>query len=136
MDGLQFDSLTRLVGAVSTRRFALRATLGGAAAAVGLAAMAGESAAKKKKRKKCKKCKPLDADASCTTNKQCCTNETNRACAVPENASSSDKTCCGALNGECGGFDGMSTIAPFCCADYVCSSLTETPGTCQPVPIV
>jgi hypothetical protein len=89
--------------------------------------MTRESEAKKKKRKKCKKCKPLDADAPCTTNKECCTNETNRACAVAENASSDDLTCCGALNAVCGGInETMDTVAPFCCADYFCD--VNTPG--------
>jgi hypothetical protein len=55
MDGLRFESLTRIVDAVSTRRIALRSALAGAAAtgiaAVGLAASSGDIEAKKKKEK-------------------------------------------------------------------------------------
>jgi hypothetical protein len=133
MDGLKIASLTRLVGAVGTRRIALKSALGGAAASVSAARGLGETEAKNKKRKKCKKCQPLAADAPCTTNKQCCTNETNRACAVAENAGNDDKTCCGGLDAECGGFDAMDVpVAPFCCADFSCAFLGPTgPGTCQ-----
>ncbi len=140
MDGSAFDTLTRLASGASTRRMALRSAIGGtvasAAAAVSLASFGGTAEAKKKKKckkKKCPACAALFADAPCTTNLQCCTNETNRACAVAENASSGDKTCCGATGATCGGFDGLQTIAPFCCADFACSSNTATPGLCQPV---
>ncbi len=126
MDGSAFDTLTRLASGASTRRMALRSAIGGsvvsAAAAVSLAAF-GEAEAKKKcKKKKCPVCSPLLDNAPCTTNLQCCTNETNRACAVPANAGNSDKKCCGATGAPCGG-----TSAPFCCADYEC-----TGGFCQP----
>jgi hypothetical protein len=141
MDGPRFDSFARFVGEASNRRAALKAALGGATAAtiaaVSLATGASESEAKKKKKKKKKKkcavCQPLTADAPCSTNLQCCTNDTNRACATPENASNSDKTCCGSTGATCGGRDGnLDTIAPFCCAGFSCSSNTTTPGTCQP----
>ena len=142
MDGSRFDNLTQLIGGISTRRIAVRSALGGVAAsaiaAVGLKATSGDTAAKKKRKKKKCKCKPLNADAPCSSNKQCCTNETNRACAVAENASNSDTTCCGALNGECGGINGDGdTVAPFCCANYVCN-VTEpgVKGTCQPQEIL
>jgi hypothetical protein len=136
MDESRFDRLAQLIGSIGTRRDALRSALTAVAApataAVGLGAMTSESTAKKKK-KKCK-CKPLDADAPCSSNKQCCTNQTNRACAVAENASNSDTTCCGALNGECGGFDNEdNTVAPFCCANYECNATVPgVKGTCQP----
>jgi hypothetical protein len=139
MDGSAFDIVTRLAGRASTRRLALRSAIGGsvasAVAAIGIASHAGEAEAKKKKKKKkkCPVCEPLLDNAPCTTNLQCCTNETNRACAVPENAGNSDKKCCGATGAPCGGSNGLNTIAPFCCADFQCSSLTATPGTCQPV---
>jgi hypothetical protein len=142
MDGPRFDLFTRFVGEASSRRAALSMALGGATAAtiaaVGLATGAGESEAKKKKKrkkkkKKCPVCQPFAADAPCSTNQQCCTNETNRACATPENASNSDKTCCGSTGATCGGRDGnLDTLAPFCCAGFSCSSNTTTPGTCQP----
>jgi hypothetical protein len=140
MDGLRFESLTRIVDAVSTRRIALRSALAGAAAsgvaAVGLTSSSSDTEAKKKK-KKCKKCKPLDADAPCNTNKQCCTNETNRACAIPVNDSGGDRTCCGALDAVCGGQDGIGDdVAPFCCAEFVCQTTgPNVQGTCQLGPI-
>jgi hypothetical protein len=138
MDGSRFDKLTQLVGGISTRRIALQSLLGGTAASaiavVGLKATTGESAAKKHKKKKCK-CKPLDADAPCSSNKQCCTNDTNRACAVAVNASNSDTTCCGALNAECGGHnEDDDDVAPFCCAGFDCNAIDPgVKGTCQPV---
>jgi hypothetical protein len=141
MDGLRFESLTRIVDAVSTRRIALRSALAGAAAsgvaAVGLTSSSSDTEAKKKK-KKCKKCKPLDADELCDTNKQCCTNETNRACAVAENASSGDRTCCGSLNAVCGGIDeNDDTVAPFCCAEFACNvTVPNVEGTCQPATLM
>lgn len=137
MDGLRFDSLTRIVDAVSTRRIALRSVIAGAAAsgmaAVGLITSRSDAEAKKKK-KKCKKCKPLDADAPCNTNKQCCTNETNRACAPPVNDAGGDTTCCGALDAVCGGQDDIDDdVAPFCCAEFFCQTTgPNVPGTCQP----
>lgn len=115
MDGLQFDSLTR--------RVALRSAVAGAAAtAIGLAAI-GTTEAKKKKKKKCK-CTSLGFGKPCTTNKECCTNETNLACAVSSAAGNSDKTCCGASDFVC-------TTNDQCCADFSCQS-----GSCQPVPPV
>src|SRR5215213_286856 len=84
--GSRFDSLTRLVGGPGTRRHTLRTALGVAAstlAVVGLAALSGEADAKKRKRcKRCKRCAPQAAGSLCTTNNQCCTNETNRICSV------------------------------------------------------
>jgi hypothetical protein len=138
MDGSALHALTRLASRMSTRRLALRSVVGGsvasAVAAIEIASHTGEAEAKKKKKKKkCPVCEPLLDNAPCTTNLQCCTNETNRACAVPENAGNSDKKCCGATGATCGGFNGLNTIAPFCCADFQCSSNTATPGTCQPV---
>lgn len=137
MDDTRFDALSRLVDGIGTRRVALRAALAGVAA-VGLTAAGSEIEAKKKKRKKCKKCKALAADAPCTTNKQCCTNETNRACAVAENDSGGDRTCCGALDAVCGGIDeNDDTVAPFCCAEFACNvTVPNVQGTCQPVTIM
>ena len=121
MDGSSFDTLTRLVGEASTRRHAMRSALTGAAAAavaaVGLAGLAGDAEAKrkkKKKKKKCPKCKPFAASSPCSTNKQCCTNETNRICAVASNAGNGDTTCCGGTGATCTSNDN-------CCANYSCS---------------
>src|SRR3954451_18517954 len=100
MDGSRLDALAWLGSAAGTRRIALRSALGAAAAStgaiVGLAALSGAVDAKKHHHKKCKKdqkCKPQTAGSLCSTNKQCCTNETNRVCAL---ASGFDQTiCCG-----------------------------------------
>lgn len=137
MDDIRFDALSRLVDGVGTRRVALRTALAGVVA-VGVTAAGSAVEAKKKKKKKCKKCKALAADASCSTNKQCCTNETNRACAVAENASNNDTTCCGALNAVCGGInDDLDTVSPFCCAEFACNVTSpNVQGTCQPVTVV
>lgn len=124
MDGSQFDSLMRVVGRVSTRRTTLRSALGGAAAtaaaAVGFTAIAGDVAAKKKKCKKCPKCESLDFGQPCSTNQQCCTNETNMICAVPSNAGNSDTKCCGAKGFSCNSNDS-------CCGDFTCKD-----GFCSP----
>ena len=111
MDGLHFDSFTR--------RLALRSALVGAA---GLATV-GATSAKNKTKKKCK-CTSLGFGKPCTTNKECCTNQTNLACAVSSAAGNSDKTCCGSSDFAC-------TSSDDCCADYSCQS-----GSCQPVPPV
>jgi hypothetical protein len=113
MDGTAFDKLVQLVGGGSTRRIALKSALaGGTLAAVGLAASAIETTAKKKK-KKCKKCKPKNLGEACATNKQCCTNETNRLCAFPSNPSSPNTVCCGGVGATCSSTDD-------CCGDFTC----------------
>src|SRR5262245_7983587 len=109
----------REVGRVSTRRTTLRSALGGAAAtaaaAVGFSAIAGDVAAKKKKCKKCPQCQSLDFGQPCTTNQQCCTNETNMICSVASNAGNSDKTCCGALGFSCSNDSS-------CCKSFSCKN--------------
>lgn len=113
MDGSAFDKLVRLAGGGSTRRIALKSALGGAAlAAVGLAASAIETTAKKKK-KKCKKCKGKNLGESCTSNKECCTNETNRLCAIPSDPPSPGTFCCGGVGAQCSSTDD-------CCGDFTC----------------
>jgi hypothetical protein len=102
MDGTTFDRLTRIVG--GSRREALRTAVGGAAvAAAGVAASAiGTEAKKNKKRKRCKKrtWQGKAPGAGCTSNKDCCTNETNLACSV-RNAGVIANVCCGALGAGC-----------------------------------
>ena len=120
MDGTRFDSLTRLVQEAGSRRGALRAALGGAAAsavvAAGLARSGGEAEAKKKKckKKKCPVCEPLLAGSPCETNLQCCTNETNMLCAFASNATTAAKTCCGGVGATC-------TTTNDCCLDFTCN---------------
>ena len=118
MDGSRFDAFTRLVGTAGTRRTALRSALGAAAAStgavVGLAALSERVDAKKHHHKKCnkdKKCKPQAAGSLCSTNKQCCTNETNRICAL---ASGFDQTIC------CGGTGAPCTTNDNCCRHFNC----------------
>jgi hypothetical protein len=119
VDGPRFDTLTRFVQEASTRRGALTAALAaGAASAVaaaGLALSGGEVEAKKKKRKKkCPVCESLLSGAPCQTNLQCCTNETNRLCAIASNATTNTRTCCGGVGATC------ATTAD-CCLDFTCS---------------
>ena len=121
MDGTRFDTLTRLVQEAGSRREALRAALGGAAAsaavAAGLALSGGEAEAKKKKckKKKCPVCEALLAGAPCTTNLQCCTNETNMLCAIASNATTNTRTCCGGVGAICVTTDN-------CCGDFTCNN--------------
>jgi len=135
MANSSFDTLTRFIGGANTRRGALRAALGGAAATatIGLALPVGETEARNRK-KKCKTCKAIAADATCSSNKDCCTNETDRACSLPENSINTTKTCCGVLGAPCGG--GLSPVgpsqAPFCCRGYLCSTTAGTTGICEP----
>jgi hypothetical protein len=127
MDGSTFDTITRLASRVNTRRTALRTVIGGsvasAAAAVGLAETTSNAEAKKKKKckKKCPVCSPLVGNVICTSNLQCCTNETNRACLVPFGSGNSDRMCCGATGATC-------ASPTDCCQNFSC-----TGGTCQPV---
>lgn len=119
MDGPRFDALARLVQEASTRRGALRSIVGGAVApafaAVGLAAAATttEAKKKKKKKKKCPACEALPLGAPCTTNLQCCTNETNRLCAIASNATTNTLTCCGGVGAAC-------ATTNDCCLDFTC----------------
>ena len=114
MDGSSFDTLTRFVGGANSRRTAMRTALAGATAsalaAAGLALAGGQAEAKKKKKKKCK-CKALDLGAACTTNKECCTNETNRLCAFFQGGSTF--ICCGGVGATCANSDQ-------CCGDFTC----------------
>jgi hypothetical protein len=116
MDGPSFDILGRIARAASTRRAALTSALIPAAAGLGVAAFGGGNTieAKKKKKKKCK-CKAKSLGESCTSNKQCCTNETNRLCAIPSNPSSSQTVCCGGVGAKCTGIDD-------CCGDFTCDN--------------
>jgi hypothetical protein len=94
-----------------TRRTALTTALGAAAlAALGVGTSGPETAAKKKKR--CS-CKPKAVGEFCTSNKECCANETNYICAI--RAGQSGLRCCGGLGAKCpapgdccGGFDCVS----------------------------
>jgi hypothetical protein len=120
VDGLRFDTLIRLVQEASTRRGALTAALAaGAASAVAgaglvLSGSEAEAKKKKKKKKKCPVCAPLLSGAPCQTNLQCCTNETNRLCAIASTATTNTRTCCGGVGATC------ATTAD-CCLDFTCS---------------
>ncbi len=113
MDGSMSDRLAQLVQGASRRR-ALRAALGGAAAATGgLVASGLGSDAKNKKKKKCKKktCKGRAAGEECDTNLQCCPNETNCICGFADGLPG--PICCGVLDATC-------TSINDCCEGFVC----------------
>jgi hypothetical protein len=120
MDGPSFDTFVRLARAAASRRSALKAALVPAIAGLGAATLARPSAVvAKKKKKKCKKCKAKGLGESCTSNKECCTNETNRLCAIASNELGDDLTCCGGVGASCSSTND-------CCGDFTCDS-----GTCQ-----
>ncbi len=113
MDASTLDRLAHMVG--GSRRAALRTALGGAAvAAAGIGASGIGCDAKKKKCKKRKKnkCKGKARDEACSSNKECCTNETNLACSV-RNAGAIETVCCGALGAGCDADDD-------CCVGFRC----------------
>jgi hypothetical protein len=114
MDGPSFDTLARFARAAASRRNALKSAFIPALAGLGAASFldGGNSAAKKKK-KKCKKCKGKNLGDSCTSNKECCTNETNLLCAIPSNPSSDNTECCGGVGAKCNNTDD-------CCGDFTC----------------
>lgn len=126
VDGSQFDALTKHVGGVSTRRTTLRSAAGAAAAStlalVGLAALSGESdaAKRRRRRRRCKKCEPRRAGDFCSTNEQCCTNQTNRICALPHTGPSTSTICCGGNGATC-------SSSASCCKHFTCVS-----GVCRP----
>jgi len=148
MDDQRFDTLVRSLPVAASRRavgHSVAATVfGGVLGVLGLAeagANGRKRGGKKHDGKKhgdddhrgCPTCKPLAADAPCTSNRQCCPNETNRICSRPTNAvAATPTTCCGGLNAVCGS---AVPTAPFCCAGFVCSnSGPEGAGTCIPTP--
>jgi hypothetical protein len=116
MDASRFDRLVQVVGGGS-RRTALRTALGGAtvAAAGLLASTTGIGAKKKKRKKKCqtKTCQGKAQGEACTTNKECCANETQLACARASGVN--QPVCCGTLGAPCG-VDGK------CCLGFECFS--------------
>jgi hypothetical protein len=116
MDGIGFDRVVRVVGALGTRRAALRAALGGAALIAG-----GAGTAAKKRKKRCR-CTPRGLGQACTANKQCCTDKTNRICFIKNDDMTEVLRCCGALGAGCGTSDD-------CCNGFGCEG-----GACQPAP--
>jgi len=116
MDRTGFDRLCRLVGVGSTRRAALKTVFGGATlAAVGAHSAASETTASKHK-KQCR-CKAKKLGETCTSNKQCCTNETDHICSF-KNGGGLSLRCCGALGASCRGDTD-------CCNSFGCGG-----GTC------
>ena len=114
MDSPAFDTLARLARAAGTRRIAVKTAMVPALAGLGAAVIARPSAIEaKKKKKKCKKCKAKGLGEACTSNKECCTNQTNRLCAIPSNPSSSQTVCCGGVGATC-------TSTDDCCGDFTC----------------
>ena len=106
-----------IVGA--SRRDALRTMVSGTAlGAAGVLGVPITGSAKHHKHK-CKKqtCKGGRLGKLCETAKECCSNETNLLCSVPNGASVT--SCCVGINGECSGNGD-------CCLGFVC----EPPGVC------
>jgi hypothetical protein len=116
------SAMTRLATAEAgrSRRLAVKTVLGGVTVATKGWLTATSSAAKKKRRKKCKKrpCQGKAPGESCTSNQECCANETGLACAAP-NSASTVGVCCGAQGASCTG-------SADCCNGLSCLS-----GRCQ-----
>jgi hypothetical protein len=152
MDTTRFDQLSTSLARTRGRRDMVRllgvAVLGGA----GLHLLhADESEARKRHKKKGDgkgnggTGDVLPSGALCDNDNQCATSQNHRICEVPQNASNSDKRCCGASGAVCGGVneDGDAQ-PPFCCIgeagrrSFVCSENDpERPnvrGTCLPAP--
>jgi hypothetical protein len=111
MDGSGIARVFRHIDAGRTRRTALTTALGGVVlAATGAASRSPETVAKKKKR--CQ-CKAKAVGEICTSNKQCCTNQTNHICAVLQGQN--QLRCCGGLGAKCPTVGG-------CCAGFNCLS--------------
>lgn len=77
MDGVRFDALVRVLGSTVDRRATTRSLVGGAVAALGLAASFGAGA--KKNKKKCKKPKVKCGKKCCAAGQKCLAGK----CAVP-----------------------------------------------------
>ena len=114
MDGSGFDRAARVVGALGTRRAALRAALGGAAVVA-----SGAGAAARKRKTRCH-CAPRGLGQECSTNRQCCPDKTNRICFVKNNDMTDLLRCCGALGANCG-------TSSDCCNGFGCED-----GACRP----
>ena len=111
MDGAGMIRMLRRSSTGRTRRTALTTALGGITlAALGVSARSPEVMAKKKR---CQ-CKAKALGDSCTSNKQCCTNQTNRICSF-RNQSGGGLKCCGALGASCSG-------TTDCCFSFDCLS--------------
>jgi hypothetical protein len=111
MDGSTTDRLARMLLGASRRR-ALQAALGGAAAATaGMAASGLGGDAQKKKRCKKRRCRARALGAGCETTLQCCPNETNRICAFASGMPG--PKCCGVLGATC-------VSSNDCCSGFVC----------------
>ena len=153
MDSTTFDGLTRNLGSSLTRRAMVRGLFAGAAAAVAGGALLQADDASAKRRKKGKKGKPqtgggttpfLPSGALCQSDSQCDAGQ-QQICEVPQNASNSDRRCCGAQGAVCGGVNADGDfIGPLCCIGeagvraFVCSQSDLdnpfVPGTCIPAP--
>jgi len=116
MDGPSFTLFARIARTAASRRAALTSALVPAAVGLGVTAFRSPGAieAKNKKKKKCKKCKPKGLGEACTSNKECCTDETNRLCAIPS-ILSTNTVCCGGVGATC-------TSTDDCCGDFTCEN--------------
>jgi hypothetical protein len=155
MDTARFDAAARLFGEGMSRRQALRGLFAGAVAVAAGGALLNEDASAKRRRKGKKNCKAdgcprkgkspfLPSGALCQRDSQCDAGQ-QQICEVPQNASNSDRRCCGAQGAVCGGVNADGDfIGPLCCIGeagvraFVCSQSDPNtpfvPGTCIPAP--
>jgi hypothetical protein len=114
MDGSSSGFPVPVAAADAPRRGLLKSAL--APVIAGLAAIwlgnAENAAAKTRKKKKCKKCQAVLQGQPCTSNKDCCANETKNLCAFTF-ASPSDLVCCGGQGASC-------SIDDDCCFSGAC----------------
>ena len=128
VDGSRFDSLTRLVSQASSRRNTLRSALGAAAAStvavVGLTALSSETDAQRRnrnnnnnrnrnRRRRCPRCRPRSFGEVCSTNEQCCTDKTDRICALGPGTGGTT-VCCGGTGAPC-------SSSTHCCRHFTCA---------------
>jgi hypothetical protein len=108
--------LTQVLGDTS-RRLALQTLLGGAAissARILASPSIGDAKHHKHHKHKCKqkKCKGKALGEFCDTAKECCANETNLLCSIPNGGSQT--ACCAIQNASC-------TDQADCCSGFICS---------------
>lgn len=145
MDTRRFDRIATTLADSHTRRGMLRLLTGAALGAAGISALgSAETGARRRKRRKGSKSNSgegggngyLPAGAFCKHDDQCGFEKTYRICEVAVNASNSDRTCCGAQNAVCGGYnEDFDAQAPYCCVGYECYvSPGQTKGVCKKLP--
>lgn len=115
MDSTTFDTVTRNLSTVVSRRYALGGLLAGA-----LAITAGSAApeTRAKRRRKAKKQRALRPGDRCKTTNQCWQFDGDYICA-PTRIFSDERVCCGGLDALC---DETGAGKRSCCFGYLCAS--------------